>query len=177
MELPLARGGPKFNALLVNQELLLNLDAAYVRSRKVGMLLCRSELCARICERLFPSVPLAVLPFTTIAPPPTFEGSPRVFVHLGGGSLYKNTAAVLGAWVRHPQWPVLYVTCRGLCLHREVRAKLAELRRANRLLSQTDGLAQSGEDAPQEDNPRFPYWRRPHTKEIINFLTGEDAPQ
>ena len=82
--MPLAPGGPKFNALLVNQELLLNLDAAYVRSQKVGMLLCRSELCARICDRLFPSVPLAV-------PSPAVVPSPRS----SSSALSSATAAVV----------------------------------------------------------------------------------
>lgn len=37
------------------------------------------------------------------------------WLHIGGVSPYKNTDIVISTWLKHPEWPKLYVVCTGLC--------------------------------------------------------------
>ena len=43
---------------------------------------------------------------------PTYEKNYNLFVHVAGKSPYKNTEAVVEAWLLHPEWPRLTVVTR-----------------------------------------------------------------
>lgn len=74
--------------------------------RRVDRVLCKSRHAEEIFGSIHPHTQF--IGFTSVDRLlPSVQPDYRRFFHLAGGSRMKNTALVLQAWERHPEWPVL----------------------------------------------------------------------
>ena len=82
-------------------------------------ILCKTRVAQRIAGRLPWPVRADFVGFTSVTqvqptpPPPAATHPPQAVLHLAGQSTYKQTAEVLRAWLAHPEFPTLIVTCFG----------------------------------------------------------------
>jgi hypothetical protein len=126
--------GSRANSFIINPEQLLPEDLELVRKGRINVLWCKTRACIGISQRLFPKVPTRMLPLIALTERPTNVGSMQLILHAAGASWMKGTAAVLEAWIRHPEWPLLILTCRYECRTIEVNKHLDELRQLGRLM-------------------------------------------
>lgn len=52
------------------------------------------------------------------------EKQPAAYLHVAGSSLSKGTAAVIGAWERHPEWPTLTIVANNPLVERRLPANI-----------------------------------------------------
>ena len=101
----------------------------YFFLRLASRILCKT----RIAHRLAPSYCASqYVGFTSALrefPRPAAGQPTQAVLHPGGQSHYKQTAAVLQAWLDHPEFPPLLVTCFGKC---RASLPLSLLRQAGR---------------------------------------------
>jgi len=117
-----------------NQELVSVKDEKYLlNSDKVHHVLCKSQYSRAIFEKIKTDYNCKWNVESFIFPPvfrTRFFSYPKdrnIYFHPAGGSWMKHTSRVLEAWSRNPDWPLLIVTCQGLCRTWHIE----ELRRAN----------------------------------------------
>jgi hypothetical protein len=118
-----------------NHEIL----GTYVGLLLVSTVICKTRTAEKILERISLPARREYVGFTsTLAEKPTFPApaaaQPLVAVlHLGGQSTYKQTPQVLEAWLEHPEFPRLVVTCFGKLLASLPKALLKQARSAGNI--------------------------------------------
>ena len=119
--LPPAQGS-RHTVFVPNQELLAGSDErALLEPGRVNLVLCRSRYARRIFER-FRSMHGCTWNVDSFVFPPIFttrffdrSKDRGVYFHPAGASWMKHTTRVIEAWLLHPEWPLLVVTCKGPC--------------------------------------------------------------
>ena len=104
-------------------------------------ILCKTTVAERIARRLqrwrFGQPSLVGFTSSSAAeiecPPPAAAHPLEAILHLGGQSTYKQTEQVLQAWVDHPEFPRLVLTCFGKSLRLLPKPLLARARAASNI--------------------------------------------
>jgi hypothetical protein len=110
--------------LYARDVMLLNL-AAVNYNRNISVL-CKNTICRHVMKAIMPSFPVRVFKFESFIERPSSAGVASIALHAAGKSSNRNTLAVVGAWRKHPEFPLLVVECRAECLSLKVAALLQD---------------------------------------------------
>lgn len=112
----------KINVLMCNYEYLIYGPVAKETIellRKMHIIICKVKKAVEYCEMLKLkhglTFDIIYTKHTTIINPCKGKRNKTKWLHAAGISPWKQTDAILGAWIKHPEWPQLIVTCRSRC--------------------------------------------------------------
>lgn len=106
---------------------------------KMDLVICKTLITADYCQKLKNrygfNYQIVYTRHTTIVTNVTkmvgIKPDHSTWLHAAGRSQWKQTDAVLSAWVRHPEWPQLVVTCRDECIQNRYLRGIPYLRARN----------------------------------------------
>jgi hypothetical protein len=105
-----------------NQELVTKNDEFFlIHNEKLKYILCKSEYAYSIFKsfKRKHKCKWEVIKFTF---PPvvnktyfSYAKDRNIVLHAAGRSWMKNTSIIIETWRKHPEWPILAISCSGLC--------------------------------------------------------------
>lgn len=114
--------GNCMNVLMCNYEFLIyknTHDRDIENLRKMDYILCKTKIASEYCMNLKKKYNLRAKLIYTKHTTPVLNIRPKFknnnWIHAAGSSPWKGTDTIINAWLKHPEWPKLVVTCRGRC--------------------------------------------------------------